>query len=318
VTVAVVLAAGQGTRMKSLLPKVMHPVLGRPMLTRVIESARSAGLDDIVIVVGYGRNTMIPYLEDSGVPWQIQEEQLGTAHAVRCGLKDRNPSEVIVLLGDVPLLQPYTIRNLMDGRRRENAAVAVLTTCPPDVSGYGRIIRSGGCDITGIVEERDASPRQLEITEINTGLMVFDGEHVQSLIDSVESSNSQSEYYLTDTIGIAVDQGLRAIAVRASDWREVAGINTLDQLLDATSRLRELTVAAHLTNGVTIPVPESVWIEETVKIGEHVFVGRDCRLTGNTVIGRNCRLEEGCIVINSSVPDGTILDACSVVEEVCP
>jgi bifunctional UDP-N-acetylglucosamine pyrophosphorylase/glucosamine-1-phosphate N-acetyltransferase len=304
--------------MKSSLPKVMHPVLGRPMISRVIESARSAGLDDIVIVVGYGRNTMIPYLEDYGIPWQIQEEQLGTAHAVRCGLKNRNPEEVVVLLGDVPLLQPDTILDLVDGRRRESATVAVLTTCPPDVSGYGRIMRSGGCDITGIVEERDADPRQREITEINTGLMVFDGKHVRNLIDSVESSNSQGEYYLTDTIGIAVDQGLRAIAVKAPDWREVSGINTPEQLLGATLRLRELTVAAHMTNGVTIPVPESVWIEETVKIGEHVFIGRDCRLTGNTVIGRNCRLEEGCIVISSILPDGTMLDACSVVEEVCP
>jgi len=318
VTAAIVLAAGQGTRMKSTLPKVMHPLLGRPMLTRVIESARSAGLDDIVIVVGYGRDTMIPYLEDVGVRWRIQEEQLGTAHAVRCGLKDMNPDEIVVLLGDVPLLQPDTIRDLIGGRRLESTAVAVLTTCPPDVSGYGRIMRSSGCDITGIVEERDASPLQREITEINTGLMVFDGEHVRGLIDSVESANSQGEYYLTDTIGIAVGQGLRAIAVRASDWREVAGINTLDQLLDATSRLRELTVAVHMTNGVTIPVPESVWIEETVKIGEHVFVGRDCRLTGNTVIGQNCRLGEGCIVISSSVPDGTVLDAFSVVGEVCP
>ncbi len=311
-TGAIILAAGQGRRMNSDLPKVMHPVLGRPMILRVLESAGKAGLNDIVVVVGHGRESLTPLLDAECVPWVVQERQLGTGHAVQCGLGVIETPEIAVLLGDVPLLEPSTITDLFECRRREGAAVAVLTTRPPDATGYGRVIRVDGCSISKIVEERDATPDQLEIDEINTGLMVFDGGTVGILLDRVGNDNSQGEYYLTDCVSAAVSMGLLAIAVEAEDWREVAGINDLSQLDLATGRLRELVVTSHLENGVSIPDPGSVWIEESVSIGIGAVIGKGCRLSGNAVIGSRARLGEGCIVEDAVIPEDTVLEAFTI------
>jgi bifunctional UDP-N-acetylglucosamine pyrophosphorylase/glucosamine-1-phosphate N-acetyltransferase len=312
-TGAIILAAGQGRRMKSDLPKVMHPVLGRPMILRVLESAGKAGFCEMVVVVGHGRENLTPLLDAECIPWVVQEQQLGTAHAVQCGLAAISSLEIAVLLGDVPLLEHATITELINSRRRECAAIAVLTTRPPDAAGYGRVIRTGGCSISEIVEERDATPDQLETDEINTGLMAFDGETIRTLLDHVSNDNSQGEYYLTDCIGAAVSMGLPAIAIEAADWREVAGINDPAQLDLATGRLRELVVRSHMENGVSIPDPGSVWIEETVSIGSNSLIGKGCRLTGHSVIGRRSRLGEGCIVNDAIVSEGTVLEAFTII-----
>ena len=312
-TAAVVLAAGQGKRMHSDLPKVMHPVLGRPMILRVLESARRAGLDDVVVVAGHGRELLIPLLEEAGFRWVVQEPQLGTAHAVQCALDAVDSEELAVLLGDVPLLEPDTIRDLVESRRREEASIAVLTTRPPDVSGYGRVLRTEGSRIGLIVEERDATPAQLRTREINTGLMVFDGTLVRDLIGGVGNDNSQGEYYLTDCIAAAVSMGLTAVAVEAPDWSEVAGINDPEQLSLATRRLLESVVAGHIRRGVRIPDPGTVWIEETVTIGPGTVVAGGCRLTGTTSVGSGCSLGEGCLLSDADVPAGTVLEAGSVV-----
>jgi bifunctional UDP-N-acetylglucosamine pyrophosphorylase/glucosamine-1-phosphate N-acetyltransferase len=308
----IILAAGQGKRMRSPLPKVAHPVLGVPMILRVIRQALAAGLDRPVVVIGSGREHVKPLLDAEGVPWVIQEEQRGTAHAVSCGLSGVSSESVVVLLGDVPLLRSATIAHLDAERRESGAGIAVLTTVPPDPAGYGRMIVEDG-RLQRIVEERDATPEQRTIREINTGLMAFDGKLLPSLLSRITPANDQGEYYLTDAVEVAWTMGAECIAVRAGDWREVAGVNDRVQLAGATANLRMTVVRELLMAGVDIPDADSVWIEETVVFGEGVRVGRGCRLSGRTVIGDGCSLGDGCVLTSAVLSPGTTLDPFTVI-----
>lgn len=310
-TACVILAAGQGKRMKSTLPKVVHPVLGVPMVLRVVRQARKTGLDEPVVVVGYGRDEVIPLLEAEGVPWAVQDRQLGTAHAVKCGLRGIDADSLIVLLGDVPLLRSETIEALEKDRREAGAAVAVLTTLLPDPSGYGRIVREGRM-LRAIVEDRDCSPRQLEIGEINTGLMSFDGRLLPALLEAIDSDNDQGEYYLTDAVSIAAGKGLACVAVTAADHREVSGVNDRVQLAVATEYLRSAVVEGHLLDGVGIPDPGTVWIEESVEIGTGVTLGRCVRLSGRTTVGDGSEIGDGCVLVDTAVPEGSRLEPYTV------
>jgi bifunctional UDP-N-acetylglucosamine pyrophosphorylase/glucosamine-1-phosphate N-acetyltransferase len=316
VTSAVVLAAGQGKRMRSNLAKVAYPVLGRPMLLRVLDAARSAGVDRIVTVVGHGREQVFPLLRSANVDWVVQEPQLGTAHAVQCGLEALDEhQDLIVLLGDVPLIRPRTIESLLETRRRERAAVAVLTAFPPDPSGYGRVMRSGGADrLEAIVEERDATADQRRIEEINTGTMAFDGEVLPDLLKAVGDDNVQKEFYLTDVVSAAMERGMPAVAQRAESWREVAGINDQVQLAEATEHLRRSVLKKLMLSGVTVTDPDTVWIEDTVTVGEGCVVGRLCRLSGATVLEEGCRIGDGCILVDAVVPCGSEIAPFTVVE----
>ncbi len=310
-TACIILAAGQGKRMKSPLPKVVHPVLGVPMVIRVVREAVEAGLESPVVVVGHSRESVVPLLEEEGASWAVQDEQLGTAHAVACGMENVTAESVMVLLGDVPLLKSSTILKLEESRRKTGAVIAVLSTCPPDPSGYGRIIREGDL-LSAIVEERDCTPRQLEIGEINTGLMSFDGGVLPELLTKIRTDNDQGEYYLTDAVSIAVSMGMPCISVIAGDYREVSGVNNRVQLACATENLRKQVLYGHLTGGVNIPDPGGVWIEESVEIGRGVSIGRLVRLSGKTVIGDNCFIGDGSILIDLDVPAGTIIEPYSV------
>lgn len=310
-TACIILAAGKGKRMESPLPKVVHPVLGVPMVIMVVRRAIEAGLESPIVVVGYGRESVIPLLELEGVPWAVQEEQLGTAHAVVCGMEDVTADSVTVLLGDVPLLKSSTVSELEESRRKAGAAIAVLSTCPPDPSGYGRIIRNGDL-LQAIVEERDCTAQQLEIGEINTGLMSFDGAVLSELLREIRTDNDQGEYYLTDAVSVAVSRGMPCISVLAGDYSEVTGVNNRLQLACATENLRQRVLAAHMTGGVNIPDPGGVWIEESVGIGTGVSIGRSVRLTGKTVIGDYCAVGDGSILIDTEVPSGTVMKPYSV------
>jgi bifunctional UDP-N-acetylglucosamine pyrophosphorylase/glucosamine-1-phosphate N-acetyltransferase len=315
---AIILAAGHGKRMRSSLPKVLHPVLGRPMVLRVADTALQAGLDRIVVVVGHGRELVTPLLLENGHGWAVQEEQLGTAHALRCGLEaldGEEAEEVCVLLGDVPLIRTETVESLLRTRRETSSAVTVLTTVLEDPSGYGRIVRSaGGGDVTAIVEDRDALPEQRSIREINTGLMAFDGGELPGIIRRVGSDNSQGEYYLTDAVSIAVGDGLRVTASVAEDSIEVAGVNNPVQLAACTEALRRRVVQRHLSQGVVIPDPPTVWIEEDVRIGPGSFIGRLCRLSSGASIGRGCSVGDGAVLSGVELPDGSTVEPFTVME----
>lgn len=308
---AVILAAGRGTRMKSPLPKVLHPVLGKPMILRVAETAARAGCEGVTAVVGFGRELVTPLLDGAGLPWVVQEPQLGTAHALQCALpRMSEATEVVVLLGDVPLLRSETIRVLLDSRRSTDAAMSVLTAIPPDPTGYGRVIRGDDLSVVKIVEHRDAAPAELLCSEINTGIMVFDAGCLPGLLSGIGNGNAQGEYYLTDAIEIALAGGRRVSAVASPDWLEVRGVNDPLHLAECTRAIKTRVVNDLLLSGVTIPDPDGVWIEDSAVIEPGAYIGRCCRVSGSSVLTSAARLLDFCVVDNASVdcemPEGSV------------
>ncbi|MCK5786856.1 MAG: NTP transferase domain-containing protein [Candidatus Sabulitectum sp.] len=309
-TAAVILAAGMGKRMRSELPKVMHPVLAVPMIERAARAAEAAGVTEVIVVIGHGRNTVIPLLEKNGWNWAIQEEQLGTAHAVSCATDQiGNADEVVILMGDVPLLREETIEELLHARRKNNALLAVLTTTPPDVTGYGRVIMDHQGRIDRIVEEKDASVEERECRVINTGIMAFDGSVLAGVLSRIGNANAQNEFYLTDAVAIVAEMGRKAIPVFTPAWQEVAGVNNPVQLVRCTSEMKRRVVESHLLSGVVIPDADSVWIEESVIIGKGTVIGRNCRLSGDAVIGT------GVVIGDGSIVDGVVVESGEIVEE---
>ncbi len=307
----VILAAGKGTRMKSPIPKVLHPVLGRPMILRVAETARKAGCRRVTAVIGFGRDLVAPVLREEDVQWVVQEPQLGTAHALGCaGPKWEGASEVLVLLGDVPLLRADTVVSLLEARRKTDAALAVLTAEPPDPSGYGRVIRNGDGAVARIVEHRDASDLERECREVNTGIMVFRGEGLPALLDSIDNGNAQGEYYLTDAVEKALARGLGVEAVKARDWPEVRGVNDPLHLAECTRVLKRRVTEELLLSGVVIPDPDGVWIEDSAVVEPGAYIGRHCRVSGRSHISSLARLLDFCVVENARVdcelPEGSV------------
>ncbi len=313
---AVILAAGLGKRMRSPLPKVLHPVLGKPMVQRAGETAEAAGIDHVVVVVGHGREGVIPILQERNWEWAVQEEQLGTAHAVQCAMPLLNhSSEVLVLLGDVPLLRSETVSELLHARRRAEAPMAVLTTTPPDVTGYGRIIMDAAGRIDRIVEEKDATDEERSFQTINTGIMVFAPGVLGEVLQEIGNDNAQNEFYLTDAVSKVAGSRGGALSVFTHHWEEVAGVNDPLQLARCTAVMKKRVVESHLLAGVEIPDPDTVWIEDSVTIGGGVYIGRNCRLSGETVIGPGARLADGCVVTGGVIEPGCFLDEYSVIGE---
>lgn len=231
---AIVLAAGKGVRMKSDLPKCFNKLAGKPLLQHVLETLQKAGTKNIFVVVGYKKEIIEDYFKDWPVTFVHQKEQLGTGHAVLACEEEfrKKPSKsVLVLAGDVPLLRATTLESLVDFHLKNNAAATDLTAELFDAGNYGRIIRDEGGRIIKIVEKKDATEKELEIKEINTGTFCFDGEKVFEALREVRAENSQREYYLTDTIEILKKKGLPVFAYLASDYRETLGVNTPDELL---------------------------------------------------------------------------------------
>ncbi len=242
---SIILAAGKGTRMNSPLAKVMHPIMGRPMLWYSIQCARQAGAGDIVVVVGHQAELVKETVASAGVKFADQLEQLGTGHAVlvtRPFLKGFQGT-ILILCGDVPLLKDETIEALKTYHATEKATLTVLTTLLKDPKGYGRIIKDAHQNILRIVEERDATPAEREVREINTGIYCVESEFLFDAIEKIGNKNAQQEYYLTDIVGIAVRQGQVAKAYIAADPDEVMGINSQEDLRRAEELLRRASVS---------------------------------------------------------------------------
>jgi UDP-N-acetylglucosamine diphosphorylase/glucosamine-1-phosphate N-acetyltransferase len=236
----IILAAGKGTRMKSLLAKVMHPVLGKPMLYYSVACARQTGSDPIVVVVGHQAETVKEAMINSGVLFAEQREQLGTGHAVLVTRNhfDHFKGTVLILCGDVPLLKLETIHELQTRHLSEGATLTVMTTILENPKGYGRIIKGADGNILKIVEERDATPDEKDVKEINTGIYCVEAEFLFAAVERIENHNAQREYYLTDIVGIAVESGKKAMAFIAPDSNEVMGINTVEELQRAEEEMK--------------------------------------------------------------------------------
>ncbi|MDD3806622.1 MAG: sugar phosphate nucleotidyltransferase [Candidatus Marinimicrobia bacterium] len=239
---AIILAAGKGTRMKSDLPKVLHKVLGKTMVSRVIDQAKAVGVQKIVVVVGYKKEMVMESLKDADVTFAIQEEQLGTAHAVmQCEpFFETWDGDILILSGDVPLLTTHTLQQLIKRHIDNNADATMLTAIVENPEGYGRILRNDDNTLKDIVEEKDATPEIRQIKEINSGIYVFKKEPLFSYLKYVDNKNAQGEYYLPDVLPIMVRNNKKIYLQVADQWEEVQGINTIEELKQTEEKLKRM------------------------------------------------------------------------------
>jgi bifunctional UDP-N-acetylglucosamine pyrophosphorylase / glucosamine-1-phosphate N-acetyltransferase len=310
----VVLAAGKGTRMKSAGPKVLHRVAGVPMLEYVLSAASSLLPRSLTVVVGHHAETLRRALSDqAAVTTVVQEPQLGTAHALQTAgsVLDGATGNLLLLSGDVPLLSFSTLRRLVDHHDSSRAAATVLTTCLENPYGYGRIVRSAG-QIERIVEERDATPVEREIHEINSGIYAFTLEGLFASLDEIASGNAQGEYYLPDLVLIYRRQGRRVetVAVTAD---EVRGINTRAELAEVSRIVRREKNEELMASGVSIEDPATAYIDRDVQIGADTIIHPGVSLSGRTVVGRGCEIHSGVRIVDSRLGDRvTVLNHCVI------
>lgn len=315
---SVVLAAGKGTRMKSALIKVLHPVAGPPMIAWPVAAAREAGSDPIVLVIGHQANAVQGAFRGAAdIRCAMQEEQLGTGHAVACALEALPGfhGTVLILCGDTPLLRAETVKKMLTFHHDNQAAVTVLTALMDDPYGYGRVVRDPKGQVTRIVEQKDADPEEQEIREINSGIYCMDSDFLFANIRGVGNDNAQGEYYLTDLLAIAVRKGLTCLALQAADGDEIMGINDRVQLADAARILRRRINRHHMLNGVTIIDPEGTYIDQGVTIGADTIIHPGCMIGGGTTIGCGCEIETGVSISGCRIGDDCHIKAASVLED---
>ena len=301
----VILAAGQGTRMRSDLPKVLHALAGRPLLGHVIERARSLGSDDICIVYGHGGDTVPATFEGNDLRWALQAEQHGTGHAVMQampGTPDGN--QVLILYGDVPLLTNSTLQRLSDATGDDECAV--LTVEMADPTGYGRIVRENG-KVVRNVEQKDATEAEQAITEINTGVMLTPATRLKGWLDNLGNDNAQGEYYLTDVIAMAVDDGVTVHGVKADNQEEVMGINDKKQLAEAERALQARLVNDLMAEGVGFADPARVDIRGTLKCGKDVFIDINAVFEGDVELGDGTTVESNNLIRDSKLGPGSLI-----------
>jgi bifunctional UDP-N-acetylglucosamine pyrophosphorylase/glucosamine-1-phosphate N-acetyltransferase len=284
---AVVMAAGLGTRMKSATPKHLHPLLGRRLVDWVVAAAREAGIERVVVVTSPDAADAFP-----GTEVAVQQQPLGTGDAVRAArdMLRGHAGDVLVLNGDVPGLEAQTLRDLLDTHRDENAAGTVLAFEPEDVRSYGRIVRDGNGRLARIVEAKDASPEELALREVNSGIYVFAADKLWPVLDRLEPKNAQGELYVTDTLGLLVADGERVAVHTAPTAWEVEGINTRVELAFVAGKLRDRINTTHMLNGVTIVDPSSTWIEAGVEIDRDVTIHPFTVVRGDVRIGEGAEL----------------------------
>ncbi|VED61321.1 bifunctional UDP-N-acetylglucosamine diphosphorylase/glucosamine-1-phosphate N-acetyltransferase GlmU [Staphylococcus simulans] len=305
---AVVLAAGKGTRMKSKLYKVLHKVAGKSMIEHVVDSVKQAGTDEIVTIVGHGAESVKETL-GSQSSYSFQEEQLGTAHAVKMAADELKGKEgtTLVVCGDTPLITPETLKALADYHEAQQAGVTVLSATADNPFGYGRIVRDQDGRLAKIVEQKDATEAEREIDEISTGIFAFDNVLLFELLEKVKNDNAQGEYYLPDVITLALEAGKIADAYRTDDFDEIMGVNDRVALSKAEVAYRERVNEYHMRNGVTLIDPASTYIEADVQIGMDTIIEPGVHLGKGTVIGEDTVIGQYSDVNNSTIGNRTTI-----------
>ena len=307
----IVLAAGKGTRMKSAMPKVLHGLAGKPLLAHVIDTAQELNPASITVVVGHGAEQVKQTIQQP-VHWALQQEQLGTGHAVKEGMEViEDDDTVLITYGDVPLTRASTYQALLDVCN--DNTIGLLTLMMDDPTGYGRILREGGA-VVGVVEQKDATPDQLGIPEVNAGVVAIKGASLRSLLDRISNKNAQGEYYLTDIHELAVKDGLSVTAVHPQDAWEVDGVNSRSQLA-RLERLHQTHLAEELmAKGVTLSDPARIDIRGTLTTGTDVIIDANCIFEGDCVLGSDVRIGPNCLISGSHIADGTTVLANCVLE----
>jgi bifunctional UDP-N-acetylglucosamine pyrophosphorylase / glucosamine-1-phosphate N-acetyltransferase len=308
-----VLAAGAGTRMRSDTPKVLHTLAGRSMLSHALHAVAKVAPQHLVVLLGHGRDRIAPVVADLAdtlgrtIEIAVQEQQLGTGHAVGCALTAL-PADfagtVVVTSGDVPLMDAETLAELIAAHSSETAAATVLTTTLPNPTGYGRVLRTQDREVIGIVEEVDATPSQRAIGEVNAGVYAFDMDVLRSALNRLRPHNAQQELYITDVFSIIRQDGHIVRAKHVDDTALVAGINDRVQLADVAAELNRRIVASHQRAGVTIIDPASTWIDVDVSIGRDTVVQPGTQLLGATRIGGRCQIGPDTTLTDVAVGDG--------------
>ncbi len=306
---AVILAAGQGTRMKSSLPKVLHPIAGKPMVQYSIDAVRALGCGQTVLVVGHGGEQVRQALGKQ-VTFVEQAEPRGTGHAVlqaRETLQGKADT-VLVLYADMPLLQSDTLKRLIELQAKSRATIAMLTVYSAESMGFGRILRDQAGRVQGIVEEADATPEQRAIQELNCGVYCFQANWLWEHLSLLQPNGKKREYYLTDLIGIAVGENCKIDTIGLHDVSQVIGINTRAHLAHAQAIMRERINTALMEAGVTIDDPATTYIEADVEVGPETVIEPNTHLKGKTRIGARCRIGP-----NSMIHDSQVGDDCEIV-----
>ena len=307
----VILAAGRGTRMNSDKPKVLHELAGMSLLQHVLNCAHQLNAEKVCVVYGHGGDAVPLALQGSDALCVLQEPQLGTGHAVQQAMPHiEDGTHTLVLYGDVPLIQPATLHQM----QKMEGALTLLTVNLADPSGYGRIVRNSEGDVTAIVEEKDATAEQREIHEVNTGIMLVPTRLLKGWLSKLKNSNSQGEYYLTDVVGMAVDEGIAVQTVQPGHEWEIHGVNSKSQLAVLERTWQQVEAKRLLAQGVTLADPARLDVRGRLECGRDVEIDVGCIFIGNVTLGNKVKVGAYCIIKNAMIADGTQIAAYSHID----
>lgn len=299
----IVLAAGQGKRMRSDLPKVLHPIGGRPLLAHVLDAARALEPTKTLVVHGHGAEKVRSAFAQAPVEWVLQAEQLGTGHAVQQAMQHaRGDGSVLILYGDVPLVRPASLKRLVEAA---GEGIAVMTTEVEEPKGYGRIVRGAGGNVERIVEEKDATDDERAIREINAGFMALSGRRLRGWLGKIGNRNAQKEHYLTDVVTLAVKEGVRVVAVKLDDADEVAGVNSKAELAAIERAFQRREAKRLMDEGVSLADPMRIDVRGALDCGRDVSIDVNCVFEGRVRLGDGVRIGPNCVVRNVTLGAGT-------------
>jgi len=309
----VILAAGQGSRMKSALPKVLHPVAGKPMLHHVIETAKKLGAEKIHTVIGHGADQVRASLSDDSVNWVLQTEQLGTGHAVAQALPHLpDNARVLVLYGDVPLTRKDTLETMV--RDLDERNLALLTVNMDNPHGYGRIVRNDQKFVQAIVEQKDATAAQQDIKEVNTGILAVSASHLKQWLPTLSNRNAQGEYYLTDIISMAVNKDLSVTVSQPLTPFEVQGVNNRLQLAELERWYQRQQAERLMTEGASLADPARIDVRGQLTVGNDLWIDVNAVFEGKVSLGSNVVIGPNCVIKDTTIADGAEIKANSVIE----
>jgi len=311
--IAVVLAAGKGTRMKSTVAKVLHQVFFRPMIHHVLDAVNNTGIDQCAVIVGHQREVVEQALASYSVTTVLQEEQLGTGHAVLCAEQACSGNEeVLILCGDTPLIRPETLREMIEAHHREQANLTLMTTLVDDPFGYGRILHDAQGRIEAIIEEKDATDQQRKIREINAGIYLVNRAFLFTALRQVGTNNAQGEVYLTDIVALANQQQMRVHTFVHPQAIDVLGVNSRVELAQAQATLQQRRNRDLMLAGVTLESPETILVSSECRIGPDSHLQPNVRLSGGTSLGAGCLIESGVVLKSCHLGERVTIGANSV------
>lgn len=310
----IILAAGKGTRMQSKLPKVLHSLAGKPLLSHVLAAAKTVHNAKTIVVTGFGAEQVESTIGNAADVFVTQPEQLGTAHAVQCALPHiRENSKVLILYGDVPLIASQTISKMLDTVTDNQMGLLTVTLDNP--SGYGRIIRDTGNNISAIIEQKDATTEQLKVTEVNTGVMALGSKQLMSWLPQIDNNNAQGEYYLTDLIAIARADSIKVQGIQPNSPSEVEGVNNRLQLSQLERAHQRKKAQKLMESGTSLADPERFDQRGELSVGTDNFIDINCIFEGQVQLGSNLHIGPNCHIINSSIGDGVEIKANTIIED---